>query len=143
MSSETEPDADVAWMQRQRAAVEAYLAAEGVAHGGVAAEPDWYEPDVVAIWPVQSAATPGALGWWAVSGDVPTDYVTADPQMDARAALAAIAARWQAAATRMAAGLEPEGLVIGVPDEWPVLAPMLKSRADTLAAWAADAELWS
>ena len=143
MNSDDDHESDAAWLREQRAQVEAYLTSEGIAHGGVASEPDWYEPEVLAIWPVESGAAPGTLGWWAVSGDVPTDYVTAAPGMDARGALASVAARWHAAASRMAKGLAPEGLTIGPPEEWPTLAPVLQSRAETLAGWAADDELWS
>lgn len=138
-----DPSADAAWLAAQRTEVEAYLAAEGLDHGGVAVEPDWYEPEVLAVWRVRSGTAPNRLGWWAVSGDVPTDYVTATSDMDARSAVAAVAVRWQAAAARMAQGLPPEGMALGAREEWPTLAPMLRSRADTLAAWAADAELWA
>jgi hypothetical protein len=143
MNSDDVHESDAAWLREQRAQVEAYLAVEGVAHGGIASEPDWYEPEILAIWPVESGAAPGELGWWVVSGDVPTDYLTAAPGMDARGALASVAARWQVAASRMAQGLAPEGLRIGPPEEWRALAPMLRSRAATLAEWAADDELWS
>lgn len=134
---------DEHWLRVQREELQAYLGGEGVVHGGIAPEPDWYEPDVLAIWSVQSGATPERRGWWAVTGDVPTDFLSASDAADARTALAQIAARWQAAAVRMAEGCEPDGFSIGTPEDWPVLAPMLKSRADTLAEWAADPELWA
>ena len=143
MTRDDEPDSDATWLSEQRAEVESYLAAERVAHAGVASEPDWYVPGVLAIWPVRSGVAPEAFGWWVVSGDVPTDYVTAAPGMDAQGALAVIAARWQAAAARMAQGLSPEGWSLGTPADWPTLGPMLGSRADTLARWAAKAELWT
>ena len=140
--TDDDPGADAEWLRAQHAEVESYLAAEQVPHAGIGPDPAWYVPGVLAIWPVRSGAAPGTLGWWAISGDVPTDYVTASPGMDARAALAVIAARWQAAAARMARGLGPEGWTLGTPADWPTLGPQLGSRAATLARWAADAELW-
>lgn len=137
-----ESHSDLAWLKGQRAGVEAYLKAEGVVHGGVSAEPGWYVPDVLAVWPVQSAADPTTVGWWAISGDMPTDYVSATSGMDARAAIAAFASSWQDAAAHMAAGVAPSGFTIGNRENWASLAPMLRSRADTLARWVADDEMW-
>ena len=134
---------DQPWLDSEHARVAAYLEAEGVAHAGVAAEPDWYVHEVVAVWAVASSASPGHVGWWAVSGDIPTDYIGSTGIGDARQALAAIAARWDADAERMRAGMQPEGVSFGSSTEWPELAPMLAARAAHLAEWARDDELWS
>jgi Domain of unknown function (DUF4826) len=131
------------WLDSEHARIAAYLDAAGVAHAGVAAEPDWYVYEVVAVWAVASTASPERVGWWAVSGDIPTDYIGSAGIGDARQALAAIAARWGAGADRMRAGMEPEGVSFGPRTEWPELAPMLASRAAHLAEWARDDELWS
>ena len=134
---------DEIWIRAQREELQAYLAGEGVVHGGIDPDPEWYEPEVIAIWSVRSATAPERRGWWAVTGDVPTDYLGAGEAADARAALTRISARWREAAEHMAEGRAPEAFSIGAPEDWPELAPMLKSRADTLAEWAADPELWA
>ena len=131
------------WLKEQRANVLEYLASAGVSRADVPHKPAWFEAPVIAIWAVGSNATPGAVGWWAISGDVPTDYVSSSEIRDERAALRVFSLRWSRAAKRMAAGEAPEGMTIGAPSEWKALAPMLASRAKLLSEWAADDELWS
>ena len=143
MSSDETASPEDSWLRAQREELKAYLAGEGVAHAGIDPDPAWYEPEVIAIWSIRSGTVPGTRGWWAINGDVPTDYIPADEAPDARTAVSCIAARWQAAADQMAQGIEPDQFVIGSPEDWPELAPMLRSRADTLAEWVADPELWA
>jgi hypothetical protein len=85
---------------------------------------------------------PGSVGWWAVSGDLPTDYLSAFTVRSPRAAIAAFAIRWADAASQMSRGAMPSGMSLGKPSEWPQLAPLLQSRAALLSDWAANATLW-
>jgi Domain of unknown function (DUF4826) len=141
--NDVEFEDEKSWLHREHARVAAYLDGEGVAHAGVASEPAWYVHEVIAVWAVASIASPGRVGWWAFSGDIPTDYIGSAGIGDARDALAAIAARWRADADRMRAGHEPDGVTFGRRAEWTALAPMLAARATHLAEWARDDALWS
>jgi hypothetical protein len=132
-----------AWLAELRGAVQTYLARERLAHGGVAAAPAWAAAPMLAVWPVRSATARGAVGWWAVSGDVPTDYVSARDVPDARHALAAFAARWHEVADQMARGEARPALTGGEPPDWPTLSALLRRRADALARWAGDATVWA
>jgi len=49
------------------------------------------------VWAIESAVEPGSIGWWVISGDLPTDYAGSDGLLDPREALRAFAARLKAA----------------------------------------------
>src|SRR6187397_2702283 len=72
---------DAAWAAEQRETVESYLRAQGCDHAGVSLEPRWYLSPYLAVWAVRSKANPDVVGWWAISGDVPTDYMTATREL--------------------------------------------------------------
>ena len=65
------------WCKQQNVRVENYLRSQGVEHGRVGEWPAWHVVPYVAVWAIESRVRPGSIGWWAISGDLPTDYVTA------------------------------------------------------------------
>lgn len=129
-----------AWLSEGRAAVQGSLARGKVAHGGVSAAPVWAAAPMLALWAVRGAGAGARVGWWAVAGDVPTDYVAADGVPDARHALAAFAARWRDVADQMARGEARPAA--DRPADWRALSALLRRRADTLARWAGDPSVW-
>jgi Domain of unknown function (DUF4826) len=126
---------EAAWVADQRRVVVEYLARQRVEHGGVSLEPRWFFRPYLAVWAVRSTANPEYVGWWAVSGDVPTDYLTHATEQNAGDVLLAFSARWQQAAELMAVGCWPEDWVIGDgdPARAQELAPLLAARAGLLA----------
>jgi hypothetical protein len=121
---------DAAWAAHQRTLVEHYLHSQGCDHGGVSLEPRWYLSPYLAVWAVRSKANPDLVGWWAISGDVPTDYLTAMRTLRNTAdVLAAFSAQWSGAAEAMSRG-EYRG--IGKPENTAHLAPLLRTRAAML-----------
>jgi hypothetical protein len=120
------------WLASQRGGVERYLAGQGAIHGGVAEDPEWTIPQRVAVWAVRSMADPDRVGWWAISGDVPADYMSCRGERDVGDVLLAFAARWTLAAEQMAAGGTPDGFTVGDPANARELAPLLASRAKLL-----------
>lgn len=133
---------DDQWIATQRAQLVAYLAGQRLVHGDIPLEPEWCVVPYVALWPIGSVRAPGKIGWWAISGDVPTDYVSAPRDGGARAAMRAICTRWRDAAADMAAGRYYPDYQIGSPHEWPTLAPLLASRAELLQRWTDEDEHW-
>jgi hypothetical protein len=121
---------DAAWASDQRKLVEAYLTSQGCQHAGVSLEPRWYLSPYLAVWAVRSKANPDRVGWWAISGDVPTDYMSASPQLRSTAdVLAAFGAQWSQSAEIMSRG---EYTGIGKPENVIELAPLLRTRAEML-----------
>lgn len=139
-----DPAIEEAWCNERRQVVAEYLRSQNLDHGRVGEWPAWHVPPVVSIWAIESASKPGAIGWWVIAGDLPTDYVSGADAGDPRAAVRAFAIRWREAADEMRDGREPAGLRIArTVDERRSLAPMLQSRANLLSRWANDDEIWA
>lgn len=124
---------DAAWVAKQRQTVIDYLAAQRCDHNGVSLEPRWFVSPYVALWAVRSKANPDRVGWWAISGDLPTDYLSAAAHLRSSGdVLIAFADQWRAAAEQMQDGKQMEEYTVGDPSRAKELAPLLKSRADLL-----------
>lgn len=138
-----DPNVEEAWCNERRAEVAAYLMAQRVHHGEVGDWPAWHLAPYVSVWAIESAVEPGSMGWWVISGDLPTDYAGSDGLLDPREALRAFAERWKAAAVLMARGeAYPEVRMGRSAEERKSLAPLLQRRAELLSRWTEDDELW-
>jgi hypothetical protein len=138
-----DPERLASWLDEQRRVILAYLERQGARHGGLPSDPSWFVAPYLSLWAVKSGARAGAIGWWAVAGDLPTDYLSSLDARDVRSAIRAFGNRWASAAASMSRGEQPSGFTIGEPSTWPKLAPILASRAEILEKWASDDELWS
>ena len=138
-----DPKVEEQWCNERRREVSAYLQRQGVAHNQIGEWPAWHVAPYVSVWAIESKANPGWVGWWVISGDLPTDHVSASNIKHPREAVAAFATRWHDIAVHMAQGKPTQDFSIGIPSEWPTLAPLLASRAELLQTWATDADLWS
>lgn len=139
------PEAEKAWCEQQRSVVAEYLARQGVEHGQLGEWPAWHVAPYVAVWAVESRRRPGAIGWWAISGDLPTDYISSadvESPQHPRKAVRAIACRWLVVATAWQAGGEVDGIRISGPVPRAELAPLLESRAKLLLEWVDDPTIW-
>jgi hypothetical protein len=134
--------AEEEWCESQRQHVVEYLSREGLQHGKVGEWPAWHVRPYVAVWAIESVTRPGWVGWWAISGDLPTDYVTCGSERTPRAAVREFGLRWKEFAASMANGQRPDGVGIGDPEDAATLGPLLASRADILLGWANDDSVW-
>lgn len=130
------------WCAEQREKVAVYLETMGVAHGRIGCDPAWMVAPYVAIWAIESARRREHVGWWVLSGDMPTDSVSATGHRHPRLALAAMATRWRSYVAAVRAGSPPEGYAISSVEGDPGLLDMIERRADTLGQWAAEDDLW-
>jgi hypothetical protein len=137
------PEVEEQWCSERRSDVLDYLQQQRLVHGQVGEWPAWHLAPYVSIWAIESATNRGSVGWWAIAGDLPTDYVSAASIKHPRNAMQAISARWHSAAVDMAQGNAAQAISIGKPSDWQLLAPQLASRANLLQSWAADAAVWS
>lgn len=131
------------WIEAQREQVEDYLHVEGVDHLGVGEYPAFHVHPYLALWAVQSKKSPGWVGWWVISGDLPTDYVSSSDGRHPRKVLHAFARRWRELSGFMLRGESHPACSIGTPEEWPELGNLLRRRAEILEKYADDDELWS
>ena len=136
-----EPE-ELKWMSEERQKVVDYLATEKCRHAGVADWPIFYDAPHLALWAVQSTKHVGRTGWWAISGDVPTDYMTSSDGEHPRDALQHFAESWADVAGYMRRGEQHPHMELGDPKEWPELAESLEERAQVLGDYAQDNEIW-
>jgi len=135
-------DPEKLWLAEERKKVLDYLAAEGCRHAGVADWPIFYEEPDLALWAVQSTKHSGRTGWWAISGDLPTDYMSSSDGEQPQDALRHFAAEWAEVAGFMRRGEPHPTLETGDPRDWPAMAALLEQRAQALEAYADDEEIW-
>jgi hypothetical protein len=129
---------DGAWVATQRARVIEYLSSQRCEHAGVSLEPRWFLTPYLAIWAVRSQAEPGCIGWWAISGDVPTDYLACTSERDNADVLLSFSRVWHSVAAYMAEGQWAPNHEIGPPGQQRELAPLLIRRAEMLEELARD-----
>jgi Domain of unknown function (DUF4826) len=132
-----------AWVADQRNTVLAYLQREGLHHPHVGDWPAWHLRPYLAVWAIESLVAPGRVGWWAISGDVPTDYVSFTDAEHPREVLRHFARQWAEVSSSMLRGQEHPDTVIGTPDQWPELGDLLKRRSALLRRFADDDSIWN
>lgn len=137
-----DPTLEAKWLSEQRDNVQRYLRNEGVQHRGVASEPEWFVAPYVSVWTIESMVAPGVVGWWAISGDLPTDYLGGGDATDARTALIAFADRWREVSSYMLRGEEHPTIRIGRSRDWRKLGDLLQRRAQIIEDWSNDDEMW-
>ena len=137
------PEDEDIWIAAQRNYAEDYLREQRVEHLGVGEYPAFHMHPYLALWAVQSQCSPGWIGWWVVTGDVPADYITAGERRHPREALRAFAHHWQELSAFMLRGEEHPDVRIGTPDQWPELGDLLRRRAKIIHGYADDDELWT
>jgi hypothetical protein len=130
------------WIASQRMVVQEYLKREGVDHLGVGKYPAFHVSPYVAVWAVQSKKAPGWVGWWAISGDLPTDYVSRGKIAHPREALRAFAHEWRELSERMRRGERNPDFKLSTPAQWPELGDLLRRRAQILRSYADNDEIW-
>ena len=145
MESDDEFDeaSEEAWVTEQRSSVADYLRRESVKHGEIGEWPAWHVQPYLAILAVESLVAPGRMGWWAISGDCPTDYVTfSDTTNHPREAMRHFARQWADVSEHMLRGEPHPETTIGTPDQWPELGDLLQRRSELLFQFADDDSIW-
>lgn len=136
------PVVEAQWNAERRAEVLSYLENESIPYGHIGIDPAWSLAPYVSIWAITNRAHPDAIAWWAISGDLPTDYVTSTKAGTPREAASAIASLWAEAAQLMMRGERHPTFRIGSGEREEELAPLLASRAALLLEWVEDPEIW-
>ena len=142
MSNERDYPDEEEWIAQERQKVLAYLASEQCEHGGVGEWPAFHLDPYIALWAIQSPTAPGRIGWWAISGDLPTDYISSGSGYHPRDALRHFSAEWLSVAASMRRGEMHPRTKMGKPELWPAMAPLLEKRAYLLKDYAEDDSLW-
>lgn len=136
---------DEQWRREQRANVIRYLDSQQCKYRDVGEWPAWHIAPYVSIWAIESVVCPGSIGWWAISGDLPTDYISSADVMvppHPRNAMRAFSKNWLEMVEAWKKGREVEHTRIAGATSTAELTPLLESRAQLLAGWADDDSLW-
>ncbi|WP_263373541.1 DUF4826 family protein [Granulicella aggregans] len=137
-----DPTVEEDWCGDRRRAVTEYLAREGVEYGEVGLWPAWHVVPYVSIWAIESLRVPGYVGWWAISGDLPTDYLSAATIKHPREAMLAFADTWKDVAESMSKGVPHPHIRLGPAEPDPELASLLERRSNALRLLAEDDSQW-
>ncbi len=140
-----DPEVEERWCASQQRIVADYLRSQKVNHGRIGEWPAWHIAPCVSIWAIESLTRPEWIGWWVISGDLPTDYISsADVQQPQhpRKAVRIFAQNWLEVVKAWRDGREIENTRIGDPNESERLGPLLESRAKLLMEWADDDSFW-
>ncbi len=130
------------WVIDQRKVVESYLQKEGIDNPSVGPWPAFEVSPYFAIWAVESKQVPGKIGWWAFSGDCPTDYVSEDGSCHPRNALKILLDNWHSYIPHMKSGNQPPNTTFGDESNLSELGQLLENRVKVLEDWLLDDDLW-
>lgn len=136
------PAVEEQWCGERRKDVGEYLAREGLKHGAIGSWPAWHVVPYVSLWAIESLIAPGNVGWWAICGDLPTDYLSAANAKHPRVAMVAFADTWKEVAASMLNGIPHPDMTIGPPERKSEFASLLGSRSDVLRRFAEDDSFW-
>jgi len=131
------------WVDLQRTQVIEYLSAQGINNPNVGEWPAFDVAPYFAIWAVESKEVEEKIGWWAFSGDCPTDYVSENGECHPRAALRVLIGSWKGYIPHMKSGLQPPTTNLGRGADLDKLAGLLEKRVTVLEEWYRDNELWT
>ena len=130
------------WCAERAADVSACLDRQALEHGRIGEWPAWHVMPYASLWAVESQSRPEWIGWWVISGDLPSDALAAHDLPTPRDALRAFGRRWLLHGAALDRGEVP-GAWAHQPDAaLPKLAATLKKRGAALQAWADDAASW-
>jgi len=137
------PNDEDIWIEAERKRAEDYLRDQRVEHLGVGDYPAFHVHPYFALWAVQSKSSPGWIGWWAVTGDLPADYISSSEGRHPRQALRAFAKHWREVSGFMLRGEPHSDYRIGTPDQWPEFGDLLRRRAEIIQGYADNDEIWT
>ena len=135
-----DPQVEERWCAEARRKVVDYLTSQRLDHGEVGEWPAWHVAPLVSVWAVESLVSPGLVGWWAIYGDLPTDYISAAGVRHPREAIAAFAQNWSKYVADRREGRLSEDVVVG--DSSGETFHLLSLRAGILADLASDDDNW-
>jgi hypothetical protein len=130
------------WVDGQRSNVEQHLTQQGIDDPTVGPWPAFEIAPHFAIWPVESKTTPGDVGWWAFSGDCPTDHVKEDGPCHPRHALTNLLRKWRTCIPYLKKGEQPPESNFTGDTDMATLAELLQTRVGILEELHGDEKLW-
>ena len=114
----------------RRHQVTAYLSQEGLTHGAVGEYPAFHVSPYLYLFAIESLKRPGRIGWWAICGDCPCDYISGAGVPHPREAMRIFGEQW----------LREDAVEAGYGHFPPDVLELLRIRGRLLLEIAADEE---
>jgi hypothetical protein len=130
------------WVEESREKAYSYLESQGIRNPNVGEWPAFEVAPYFAIWAIESQASPGKIGWWAFTGDCPSDYVSEDGSCHPRSALQTLISNWENYVSYLKRGTQPPETSFGSHSDPKELANLLVERISLLKGWGNDDKLW-
>jgi general stress protein 26 len=125
------------WLDEQQDVAYQYMKNTGTNFRSIEHTPSFFLSPYVAVWAVESGKSPNAVGWWVITGDLPTDYISSSGIGGAREAMSEFAKRWQNSVNIYRSGKNEPSITLNSET-----ADLLEKRAHILMEWASDGSMW-
>ena|SRR5712671_5346412 len=136
------PKVEARWLTEQRMIVERYLEREEIRLVSVVKNPVWFIAPYVALWKTSELKSDKQISLWAISGDLPTDYLELSSAQSPREVMLNFGKHWKTMSKEMLKGNFPQNWRTGRAEDQKELGDLLEKRADILLDWAMDDKFW-
>lgn len=137
-----DPQVEEDWCAQQREHVEWFLDQQPIQPGRIGEWPAFHIAPFVAVWAIESGVTPDQVGWWVITGDLPTDYFSAMDLHHPRDVLYAASDRWEKLLHNISRGItDNEMTIVGLEDNLE-LQEILRVRVQLLRQTAEPDDFW-
>ena len=137
-----DPQVESDWCAQQREHVEWFLDQQPIQPGRIGEWPAFHIAPHVAVWAIESGEVEDLLGWWVITGDLPTDYFSAMNLHHPREILVAAADRWEKLLHNIERGITDNDMTIVGLESNPELQEILRVRVRLLRQTAEPDEFW-
>lgn len=137
-----DPQVEEEWCLIQQEHVEWFLDLQAIQHGRIGEWPAFHIAPHLSVWAIESGVEENLLGWWVITGDLPTDYFSALDIHHPRQVLTAAADRWEKLLTNIEKGITDDEMTIEGLAEDKERQNILRVRIDLLRKTAEPDEFW-
>lgn len=137
-----DPKVEEDWCEQQREHVAWFIGQQPIQPGRIGEWPAFHIAPHVAIWAIESGVKENLLGWWVITGDLPTDYFSAMALHHPREVLRAAADRWEKLLHNIRRGLDDNEMTIAGLENNPELQEILRIRIGLLRKTAEPDDFW-
>ncbi len=137
---------EINWILKQRTSVIGYVNRNIEKHGEIGEVPAFYIPPIISIWAIESTRSPGMVGFWVFSGNLPSDVIPRnwkDNSDNPRKALVRMNNIWKSYVGYLEKGQNPPGVNLGSSDQQCVqMASILSEKIDLFSEMINDEDIW-
>ena len=138
-----DPQVEADWCAQQREHVDWFLDQQPIHPGRIGEWPAFHIAPHVAVWAIESGEEEDLLGWWVITGDLPTDYFSALELHHPREVLGEAANRWQMLLDNVAKGVEDDSISLPGLAENKELQEILRVRIELLRKTYGQEAFWT